>query len=489
LDPPAITALDKTSIEDISDSRIFAAGAVAGGMGGTLAAYGATNALLAVGVTVTLTNPIGISALALACVINGVGGRLVGGKGLRALKDRRHRQEQTKSKGLGNLREDVKHMGYGVGDDDESWGLDLDGGIWHSLRKLAFGSNIEQGDTIGCACDIEEGVISFSLNGSWDPPFGQAVKGLRLDSGVRPAVTLGRGAKIRVNFGEGPFAFHSPTIDFRPVVESSSTSPKTVFLQTSCGRLFGRLCSGCKKIAEPITCSKHAVVDVEGSTNMNLKGALAVVHFDHDLLSLHHINTYLQESVAAILIVSTGEENGERLVDFGVDPPVSFDIPIITMSHTSGRRLDGHAGKICIGMACDLTSMTQRFKDATGAGEEMATFFCTDALEHGLTWEHAANAYNENQREKKQNMRLAVAISGSDAGAGSDVGAAAGAGAFNGTGSGAGVGVGVGGIGGIGGSGGSGDGASIQGGNAGSNGHATLKKLQLSETPRLDPAQ
>jgi hypothetical protein len=48
---------------------------------------------------------------------------------------------------------------------------------------------------------------------------------------------------------------------------------------------------------------------------------------------------------------------------------------------------------------------------------------------------------------------------------------------------------GSGGIGGIGGSGGSGDGASIQGGNAGSNGHATLKKLQLSETPRLDPAQ
>ena len=132
---------------------------------------------------------------------------------------------------------------------------------------------------------------------------------------------------------------------------------------------------------------------------MNLKGALAVVHFDHDLLSLHHINTYLQESVAAILIVSTDEENGERLVDFGVDPPVSFGIPIITMSHTSGRRLDGHAGKICIGMACDLTSMTQRFKDATGAGEEMATFFCTDALEHGLTWEHAANAYIPNSKQ------------------------------------------------------------------------------------------
>jgi hypothetical protein len=53
--------------------------------------------------------------------------------------------------------------------------------------------------------------------------------------------------------------------------------------------------------------------------------------------------------------------------------------------------------------------------------------WCTDALEHGLTWEHAANAYNENQREKKQNMRLAVAISGSDAGARSDAGAAAGA--------------------------------------------------------------
>jgi hypothetical protein len=427
------------------------AGAVAGAGGFATEMFvqttemAATQALLAVGIgSVVATGPIGISALAVAVpvamVLRGVAGRVVGKKGaVKTLKDRQHRREQTRSKGLGNLREDVQ--GYGVGDDGESWGLDLGGGIWHSQGKLAFGSNIEKGDVIGCACDIEEGVISFSLNGSWDPPFGQAVKDLRLDSGVRPAVTLGRGAELRVNFGEEPFAFRSPAINFRPVVESSSTSPHTVFLQTSCGQLFGRLCSGCKKIAEPITCSKHTVVDVEGSTHINLNGALAVVHFDHGLLSLHHINMYLQESVAAVLIVSTDEDNPERLVDFGVDPPVSFGIPIITMSYASGKRFEGHAGKICIGMACDLTSMTQRFKDATGAGEEMATFFCTDALERGLTWEHAANAYNENQREKKQKMLLAVAIS--DAGVGSDAGADARAGVGNVMGSGVGVGLGV----------------------------------------------
>jgi hypothetical protein len=48
----------------------------------------------------------------------------------------------------------------------------------------------------------------------------------------------------------------------------------------------------------------------------------------------------------------------------------------------------------------DLTAMAKTFKDATGAGEEVAAFFCTDALERGLTWQHAVDSYEQNQQRK-----------------------------------------------------------------------------------------
>jgi hypothetical protein len=48
----------------------------------------------------------------------------------------------------------------------------------------------------------------------------------------------------------------------------------------------------------------------------------------------------------------------------------------------------------------DLTAMAKTFRDATGADEEMAAFFCTDALERGLTWQHAVDSYKQNQQRK-----------------------------------------------------------------------------------------
>jgi hypothetical protein len=298
-----------------------------------------------------------------------IGGIFVGQGVIKIRQKLRHRQERATTKGALRSGDEAK-IGFGVGDDDMSWATDLDGRSWHCGGKQTFGKRVEKGDIIGCACDIPNGVISFSLNGSWVPPFGNAKVDLRLDAGVRPAVTIDSKAELRLNFGETPWAFEPPTEEFKKVMEASSCGPRTVLLQTDSGSTYGRLCSGCTKIA-PITCTDYAVMEGERAELEDLRGRFAILHLNHDALSMHHISACIAASALVVIIVNTNKDSPERLVDFGVYPPVSFSIPIITVSYASGRMLQ-FAGSIHAEMALPRTQvLEQRSPRALSSFDEM----------------------------------------------------------------------------------------------------------------------
>jgi hypothetical protein len=294
-----------------------------------------------------------------------------------ARRRQRRLQEEATLKGAVSQDKQRSKIGNGVGDDDMSWSMDLGGTSWHCGGGLAFGSKVKKGDVIGCACDITNGTISYSLNGSWEPPFGNAKADLRLDAGVRPAVTVDSKAKLRLNFGEEKWSYEPPTDEFKKVMEASPCGPSTVLLETDGGstldgRMWGRLCSGCEKIAEPITCAEPIIEGADGMDIGDVSGRFAILHLNHAALSLHHISACMVASAVAVIIVNTDEENPEQLVDFGVYPPVSFRIPIITVSYASGRMLDRHVGRINIEMALPRTHvLEQRSAQALSSFDEM----------------------------------------------------------------------------------------------------------------------
>ena len=61
----------------------------------------------------------------------------------------------------------------------------------HGTAGTAYGSAWKAGDVVGFAVDLDAGTISFSLNGNWEPPMGQAFAGIAVQGGLRPAFTLG----------------------------------------------------------------------------------------------------------------------------------------------------------------------------------------------------------------------------------------------------------------------------------------------------------
>jgi hypothetical protein len=158
-------------------------------------------------------------------------------------------------------------VGYGVGDDDHSYGLTLGGEKWHARGRQPFGKKIKNGDIIGCACDIDNELVQYSVNGS---PFDTAWKNISFKSGVRPAVTVGRA--IKLHFGPSTsFAHKPPTPEHKSVFEALSPGPMSVLLQASHGEIYGRLCSGCQKITTPITGDGY---EIKGSPTFDLADRL-----------------------------------------------------------------------------------------------------------------------------------------------------------------------------------------------------------------------
>jgi hypothetical protein len=103
----------------------------------------------------------------------------------------------------------TESSGEGVGDNAFSWAFD---GVrvskWGDGSSSAFGVEWQEGDVLGLACDMVNKTVSFSVNGSFEPPLGVAFQNIAADS-IAPAFMAGIGFKVVANFGQLPLK-HAP---------------------------------------------------------------------------------------------------------------------------------------------------------------------------------------------------------------------------------------------------------------------------------------
>ncbi len=136
--------------------------------------------------------------------------------------------EGTESSG-GSTESSGESTGEGVGDNAFSWAFD---GVrvrkWGKTSSgaeddeeedgeddeeedegsSAFGVEWQEGDVLGLACDMVNKTVSFSVNGSFEPPLGVAFDKIVADS-IAPAFTAELGFKVVANFGQLPLK-HAP---------------------------------------------------------------------------------------------------------------------------------------------------------------------------------------------------------------------------------------------------------------------------------------
>jgi hypothetical protein len=77
----------------------------------------------------------------------------------------------------------------GVGDNPFSWAVKCK---WYNIIFPIFGQNLKKGDVLGLSCDMISKTISFSLNGSFDAPFGVVIKLIAAEF-IVPAFTASEG--------------------------------------------------------------------------------------------------------------------------------------------------------------------------------------------------------------------------------------------------------------------------------------------------------
>jgi thiol-disulfide isomerase/thioredoxin len=112
---------------------------------------------------------------------------------------------------------------HGVGDDDCSWGLQVqrlvgqdeggDGRKCHAGASSPFGAPVHDGHVVGCALEIKNGVAKmyFGYDGLWTGKLGLAFElGVVPAGGLMPAVSLRLDCRLQLNFGERPFAHAIP---------------------------------------------------------------------------------------------------------------------------------------------------------------------------------------------------------------------------------------------------------------------------------------
>ncbi len=99
--------------------------------------------------------------------------------------------------------------GVGVGDDKHSWGVDLERKLLWFNGKKDYGKAWKNKSVIGCAVDVDNRSISFSLDGDWKYPMGVAAENMDFVAGLIPGVTLNP-SSIQVNFGKTKFRYEPP---------------------------------------------------------------------------------------------------------------------------------------------------------------------------------------------------------------------------------------------------------------------------------------
>jgi len=100
--------------------------------------------------------------------------------------------------------------GHGVGDDKHSWGYDgcraPGHGLWWDGPHM-YGQPWSSGDTIGCEMDLDEGRMSFSLNGQWMRTRPQ-LENISYVVGLTPGFTMQAPTTIRINLGAKKFKYN-----------------------------------------------------------------------------------------------------------------------------------------------------------------------------------------------------------------------------------------------------------------------------------------
>ena len=102
--------------------------------------------------------------------------------------------------------------GKGVGDDNQSWGIDGARRLkWHN-GKAPYEMSWYRGDVVGLACDLVRNEVWVAVNGSWAAPNGKVFALKSGLSGLHPAFTSISGA-VQYNFGERAFRYGPPSDD------------------------------------------------------------------------------------------------------------------------------------------------------------------------------------------------------------------------------------------------------------------------------------
>lgn len=113
----------------------------------------------------------------------------------------------------------VADDGKGCGDDQHSWAYDGMRGLkWHNNKKKQYGRRWKAGDVISMAVNLEDGEVSFGLNGDWEGEMGCAFSGVTFEGAVYPCLSLMRGERVQINLGTetNPFV-HIPPEGFFPL--------------------------------------------------------------------------------------------------------------------------------------------------------------------------------------------------------------------------------------------------------------------------------
>lgn len=101
--------------------------------------------------------------------------------------------------------------GEGVGDDSHSWAFDgWRTYIWHEI-STPWGARWNTGDVVCCSVDIENKIMSFTLNGYGEEiDMGVAFSNFKFQGGLYPCVSFNKKERVQFNFGASTFKYQPP---------------------------------------------------------------------------------------------------------------------------------------------------------------------------------------------------------------------------------------------------------------------------------------